>query len=308
MAIGKVKVSKVSINDARVQNTILYELPGDEMLKIIMMYKNSNEISQETPIILASYEDAEDILILKEGQSASAALMNPKDVEDYLEITGRFANSCRSRVEDQKESISAKTAKSIGEKCIESGEWSPARSVMWRYSVSGISRVCSHQLVRHGKFMECNQRSQRSYDESRTPIIVPVSIFNMIFDLDELGLQALLTMLKARDTYIKLLKSGVAKEDARYVLTEGTETSASLSFSPQSLMHLASERLCSRASKEFQDLASKLVSEAVSSEPKLSKYLVRKCDKLGYCPDYRGGCGRKKSKKEVLALIKPTKQ
>jgi thymidylate synthase (FAD) len=85
--------------------------------------------------------------------------------------------------------------------------------------VSGISRVCSHQLVR-SKFIDVLQRSQRYCNESQAELIVPDSIGKS----EEISREYQVAIDYAFYTYEQLLKQGVKKEDARMILPACTTT------------------------------------------------------------------------------------
>ena len=84
------------------------------------------------------------------------------------------------------------------------------------FKIEGVSRVCSHQLVRH-PHLSFLQRSSRYCKEGDMGFVVPESIRNSDSLLDYQ------TSLKiAVGTYEDLIASGVRKEDARFVLPQVT--------------------------------------------------------------------------------------
>ena len=66
------------------------------------------------------------------------------------------------------------------------------------------------------------------------------------------------------------------------------------------LIHLANIRLCSRAQAEIRVMTKMMVDELTKEEPWLKKYLVPKCERLGYCDEDKC-CGRKIKKDELLS-------
>jgi thymidylate synthase (FAD) len=76
------------------------------------------------------------------------------------------------------------------------------------------------------------------------------------------------------NNYNELVALGVPKEDARMVLPNACETSLYLSCNLRELIHMANERLCTRAQWEIRDLVKEMVS-LVDSE--LHFMLVPKC-------------------------------
>ena len=106
---------------------------------------------------------------------------------------------------------------------LEKGHYSVLRFANATFAIEGISRVCSHQIVRtaHAGFL---QRSQRYTDASMDKCIYPHSFFNGD-DYDfEVRDAVRRTEDSAYEAYALLLKHGVPKEDARYILPQGTTT------------------------------------------------------------------------------------
>ena len=87
------------------------------------------------------------------------------------------------------------------------------------FRVSGISRALTHQFVRH-RLCSFIQQSQRYVDESNFNYIEPNSIkkdpvaHSIFIDFME----------RARETYSKLQKLRIKKEDSRYVLPNAVES------------------------------------------------------------------------------------
>ena len=70
------------------------------------------------------------------------------------------------------------------------------------------------------------------------------------------------------------------------------------SLNLRELIHLANLRLCTRAQLEIRKLVQKMCNELIKEEPWLKKYLVAKCDRLGFC-DEEKTCGRKKTMEKI---------
>jgi thymidylate synthase (FAD) len=130
--------------------------------------------------------------------------------DNSLERIGRYAGICYSS--SQEESACIKRAI----QCKDKGHLATLRFAYATFHVSGISRVCSHQFVR-SKHLDFLQRSQRYCKETEAKFVLPVGNEEqtaILIDQYELCL----------DTYNKLIASGMKKEDARFVLPEGTTT------------------------------------------------------------------------------------
>lgn len=144
------------------------------------------------------------------------------------------------------------------------GHHSVFEHIYFTFKVEGISRACSHQLVRH-RHCSFTQRSQRYCSEDGFSFVTPSTIAKSTFAMD---------MDDIKDWYEDYQKSGVPNEDARYVLPNACETSLYVSCNLRELIHMANERLCSRAQWEIRELVSKMC-DVVDSD--LRFMLVPKC-------------------------------
>lgn len=166
------------------------------------------------------------------------------------------------------------------------GHESVFEHVWFTFRVEGISRACSHQLVRH-RHCSFTQRSQRYCDEADSGVILPGSISR---DLDTA--KALNTVYLQYDT---LCERGVAKEDARYILPNAASTEMYISMNLRELMHVCEERLCLRAQKEIREVV-KAMAGCVDED--LRWMLVPRCGNPRYnCLEK--SCKRKKQMTEA---------
>lgn len=168
---------------------------------------------------------------------------------------------------------------------LESGHLSIAEFVDFHFLITGISRACSHQLVRH-RIASYAQRSQR-YSDNNLNIILPDSIWERTEALVVFSE----TMNKISECYKQLLRLGIPAEDARYVLPNACETKINVKMNLRALINFCNERLCNRAQWEIRQVASQMKDRVNEVCPYLALFLVPKCKKLGYCPEKKG-CGK----------------
>ena len=148
------------------------------------------------------------------------------------------------------------------------GHHSVFEHVYFTFKITGISRACSHQLVRH-RHCSFTQRSQRYCSEDGFGIVIPESVQK----IDEKhGFESLMWTIEAH--YNELSAQGVPNEDARYVLPNSCATELYLSCNLRELIHIANERLCTRAQWEIRELVKKMVDLV---DPSLQFMLVPKC-------------------------------
>lgn len=129
------------------------------------------------------------------------------------------------------------------------GHHSVFEHIYFTFKIEGISRACSHQLVRH-RHCSFTQRSQRYCSEDGFGFVTPPTVDEGRFAND---------MEDIKDWYEEYQKSGVPNEDARYVLPNACETSLYLSCNLRELIHMSNERLCRRAQWEIRELVQQMV-------------------------------------------------
>ena len=144
------------------------------------------------------------------------------------------------------------------------GHHSVFEHIYFTFKIEGISRACSHQIVRH-RMCAFTQRSQRYCSEDGFGYVQPPTVGTRTYDD---------FMTSVREEYDLLQKLRVPNEDARYVLPNACETSLYLSCNLRELIHICNERLCSRAQWEIRMMVS-LMAEQVDKS--LWWMLVPKC-------------------------------
>lgn len=132
------------------------------------------------------------------------------------------------------------------------------------FAVEGISRACSHQLVRY-RIASFSQQSQRYVAQEGLEWITPNSIRKTELRLD-LFQEAI---AEASNAYVKLLMAGVPAEDARFVLPNAATTKLVMTMNARELRHFFSQRLCEKAQWEIRELATEIYLQCKSKEPVL---------------------------------------
>ena len=149
------------------------------------------------------------------------------------------------------------------------GHHSVFEHIYFTFKIEGISRACSHQVVRH-RHCSFTQRSQRYCSEDGFSYVMPESIE----EVDEFdGFSGFMEMVT--ENYRELVALGVPNEDARMVLPNACATSLYLSCNLRELIHICNERLCSRAQWEIRAMVKEMVALV---DPELQFMLVPKCE------------------------------
>lgn len=161
--------------------------------------------------------------------------------------------------------------KALTRKLLENGHTSVFEHVVFTFKVSGISRACSHQLVRY-RHCSFTQRSQRYCAETlEGHVVVPPSVQknDNAWNAYQQALDA------AYRAYAALIKCGIPKEDARYLLPNACETELFITLNLRELIHLCNERLCHHAQWEIRQVVGEM---AKLVDPDLQYMLVPGCD------------------------------
>ncbi|MBS3942794.1 MAG: FAD-dependent thymidylate synthase, partial [Dethiobacter sp.] len=90
-------------------------------------------------------------------------LRQTPDPEEIVALAAKLCYS-PSDVESLKEKTEAKDQQAFVERLVKMGHMSPIEHAAFTFGIEGISRVCSHQLVRH-RVASYSQQSQRYVSE-----------------------------------------------------------------------------------------------------------------------------------------------
>lgn len=147
-----------------------------------------------------------------------------------------------------------------------SGHHSPFEHASFTFGVDGLSRVASHQLVRH-RIASFSQQSQRyvkmNNGEGDADVILPPSVASCAEAAELFTRQA----ESACKTYNKLISMGIPAEDARFILPHGWETRLVMTMNARELHHFFNLRLCRRAQWEIRELARLMLIECKRVAP-----------------------------------------
>lgn len=175
-----------------------------------------------------------------------------------------------------------------------SGHLSPFEHASFVFAVDGISRACSHQLVRH-RIASFSQQSQRYVRAESPEVVIPETVEETSEALPLFN-EAIRV---AYAVYGKLLALGVPQEDARYVLPNASATHLVVTMNARELLHFFSLRLCKRAQWEIREVARQMLCLARQKAPGLFAVAGPGCLTKGVCPEARP-CGKPYTSMEDL--------
>jgi thymidylate synthase (FAD) len=130
------------------------------------------------------------------------------------------------------------------------------------FEIGGISRACSHQLVRH-RIASYSQESQRYVDMSAPEFIVPPSVAE---NPEAVAIWEDL-MAQVAGTYRRLRALGVRKEDARFVLPNAAATRIVVTMNFRTLRHFFLVRCDPAAQWEIRNLALEMLRQVSALAP-----------------------------------------
>lgn len=152
-------------------------------------------------------------------------------------------------------------------KLVSMGHESPLEHASATFLIDGVSRACSHQIVRH-RLASFSQRSDRYVefdlsDPKRCPsFTVPKKLQDFpsrpvdeLSDEDSPYYQLRKVMSVATTAYRKLIEAGIPKEDARLVMPQSVQTSLYMTANFREWRHFLKLRLDRHAQWEIQRVA-----------------------------------------------------
>ena len=181
---------------------------------------------------------------------------------------------------------------------LKSGHLSVCEHASFTFAIEGISRACSHQLVRH-RVASYSQQSQRYVKLSRPPMIIPPAVESR----PELAAEFTAAAEAAYANYQSMLEAGVEAEDARYLLPQAVETKIVVTMNARELLHFFTLRTCERAQWEIRALAEEMLKRVLPLAPTVFAKAGPACIR-GRCPEGKFYCKRpRKLTPEGLIVI-----
>jgi thymidylate synthase (FAD) len=168
----------------------------------------------------------------------------------------------------------------------ESGHGSVLEHAVWNLLITGVSRTLTHELIRHRSGFGYSQLSQRYVDESVAEYVEPDIIatdpeLHALF-LDAVGhAHAAYVRLAAqlaerlKDEPDRTARRKIARQAARSVLPNATETKIFVTANARALRHFMEQRGSRHAEPEIRKLANKLLDILQRESPNLFADYVR---------------------------------
>lgn len=215
------------------------------------------------------------------------------DPDRAVAIAGRLCYAPVSAAE-LKQDMSDEDVGKLVRILVRSGHHSALEHASFTFAIDGVSRACTHQIVRH-RLASYNQQSQRyvTFGPADSFVVPPSISANA-----EAEAVFLTAMEQARAAYDKLVDIGLGEgrkresvqEDARFVLPNAAETKIVVTMNARELRHFFKVRCCRRAQWEINALAWRMRTMARVVSPNLFEGTGPSC-LYGDCGEGKMTCG-----------------
>jgi len=156
-------------------------------------------------------------------------------------------------------------------KVLRSNHMSIAEHIYLTFTIDGITRKTSHQLVRH-RMNVYSQKSQR-YVTYHKPFTysVPPSVdrnkqYHISGDYEDGTYMSYDDLMDAiQQMYNRMIDEGIPAEDARDIFPNACHTSIVMSCNLRQFIHMCNERLCLRAQTEIREMFALMCSEVLDN-------------------------------------------
>lgn len=229
-----------------------------------------------------------------------------------------------SGIENIKDGLTEEKTASFVQMLSELGHQSPMEHASFTFGIEGISRACSHQLVRH-RIASYSQQSQRYVDGNSFEFVTPpeieknsraYAVYKEIIDMQSQAygkIRNALVAEKIKESNPEKEYSGTdeeimaafqeenkaqysafvkaANEDARFILPNACTTKIICTFNVRSLENFFAHRCCNRAQWEIRMVAEQMLLLCLKAAPSLFKNCGPSC-LFGKCPEGKMSCGK----------------
>ena len=249
-------------------------------------------------------------------------LSHTPDAERLAATAAKLCYSS-SDISSLRDGLTPEKTESFIDMLVSIGHESVMEHVSFTFGIEGISRACSHQLVRH-RIASYSQKSQRYVSESGFEYITPPEIeaipeakaeYDRIISEISRSYEKIADLLTAKHTE-ELTASGTdektaaskarkaANEDARFLLPNACETKIVVTMNVRSLFNFFRHRCCNRAQWEIRAVADEMLRLCLEKAPHIFSHAGPSCVAEGKCPEGKMTCGSFTAVREKYASVK----
>ncbi|HEY6007161.1 MAG TPA: FAD-dependent thymidylate synthase [Geobacteraceae bacterium] len=221
------------------------------------------------------------------------------DPERTVALAARLCYS-PAGIDELQEKFSNADVTRFLEKIMSLGHQSVLEHASFTFGIDGISRVTSHQLVRH-RIASFSQQSQRYVShKDRFAAVIPETIAAR----PELRARFEARLAEIHHLYGELVEAGVPPEDARYILPNATQTNIIMTMNARELLHFFVLRCCERAQWEIRAMAVEMLRLVKGVAPAIFQEAGPGC-LAGQCPEGAMCCGKTLPVREFFRHLEP---
>lgn len=216
-----------------------------------------------------------------------------------------------SDISSLREELTEEKTRKFIDMLVSVGHESVMEHVSFTFGIEGISRACSHQLVRH-RIASYSQKSQRYVNENGFEFVTPPEIETLPeakSEFDRVMNELTESYTKIADLLTekhknKFMSDGIdektalskarklANEDARFILPNACETKIVVTMNVRSLFNFFRHRCCRRAQWEIRAVADEMLKLCMEVAPNIFRYAGPSCVADGKCPEGKMSCGK----------------
>ena len=202
-------------------------------------------------------------------------------------IVAEAARLCYSNESiDKISQMSDEKIENLIKKIIRLGHESVLEHISFTFGIENISRITSHQLVRH-RIASFSQKSQRYVKLNKTDqCIIPETITKN----NSLKEKYKKVITINQQLYQELINKNIPAEDARYILPQSVSTSIIFTANARELRHFFRLRCCNRAQWEIREMATRMLEKVKKVAPYIFADAGPPCA-TGKCPEGELSCG-----------------
>jgi len=220
------------------------------------------------------------------------------DPEQAVALAARLCYSPVS-IGNLRERLSGSDIRGFLEKILSLGHLSVLEHASFTFGIEGISRVTTHQLVRH-RVASFSQQSQRYVShKDKFEVVVPPSVAANREMAERFAAQ----VREIHRLYGEMVESGIPAEDARYILPNATETKIIVTMNARELFHFFRLRCCDRAQWEIRAMAVEMLKLVKTVAPVIFDKAGPGCLE-GACPEGAMTCGRMAEVREFYQTLR----
>ncbi|MCX8173469.1 MAG: FAD-dependent thymidylate synthase [Thermoplasmata archaeon] len=194
------------------------------------------------------------------------------------------AKTCHTRTVEDAMKLSEEEVRKIISIVLKSGHFSVLEHANFTFAIEDVSRVLTHQLVRH-RIASYSQQSQRYVKLEDFPFVIPPEI-----EKNPEAKQIFIECArKCMEAYNGLIEAGLTIEDARYILPSATKTNIIVTMNARELHHFFALRCCERSQWEIRELARAMLGEVKKVAPNIFVDAGPECARSN-CPEGDFSC------------------